>query len=423
MSQLDRALIRVYTSETLSRTPDVTAQKLEEAMSKPKSSPSSPVASLRAVPRKPTLSELQHWKNQGIRIDMPGSPLVGSYDETLPPASSAADAAVQPDEFTLAAQNTAAVAEALDRLLARAGGQRKPAPVPEKKLPEAKRSAADRADLPSPTIEFEPLAAERNDRKRSAAGPAAKDSSLEFVPAKPQAEPPAAPAGVQVPTTGATLPEQTATDAPSRLYRQRRITQPKWEVEEISWPEEIDMILDQCHDEWQTLAAGISSKSKSMALVSLGEGCGCTTLALCLAKLMVQQNRKVLLIDEGHGPDSLTVRVGLEEGFPPPTQRPIESLYETTIQVANLPIAILPAGYRRQSDLSPAQLQQFSNDFDVILWDGGDRPEAWHRLSLVHQVLVVRDARGTHDHELGQILPKLTARKINVVGVADNFWR
>ena len=50
-------------------------------------------------------------------------------------------------------------------------------------------------------------------------------------------------------------------------------------------------------------------------------------------------------------------------------------------------------------------------------------PRLWQRLALVHSVLVVRDARGTHDHELSQILPKLEQRKINVIGVAENFWR
>jgi len=398
MSQLDRAFIRAYTSEQTGPTADASAQTSESAMNSSQSSQSKSSASVRTMSRKPTLSELQHWKNQGIRIDMPGSPLVGSYDESNDEQASG------PDEFALAAQNTAAVAEALDRLMIRAGKKHKPVhPVSAQAAPPTK------AELPTPTIEI--------DTWQPEAEPAPEESdepSFTFVAGMPTVELPA-----EAESSSETPAEEMPATAPA--YRQRPLAHPKWETETLHWPEETDMVLDLCHDQWSVLAANMSGPVKSLALVSLGSGAGCTTLTMCLAKLLGAEGRRVLVIDEGSGSESLTVRLGLAEGCPGIEE--VETLYEGMIQAADQPIAVLPAGYRRLADLSAQQLQQFTQDFDVVLWDGGDRAEVWQRLALMHSVLVVRDARGTHDQELSQILPKLQQRKINVIGIAENFWR
>lgn len=394
MSQLDRAFIRAYTSEQTGPTADAAAQTSESVMNSSQSSQQNSSASVRTMSRKPTLSELQHWKNQGIRIDMPGSPLVGSYDE------SNTETPNTQDEFMLAAQNTAAVAEALDRLMIRAGRKHTPVnPVSAQSPKPAK------AELPAPTIEIDSWEGEPVEAPEETDEP-----SFTFV---------AGPPHIELPDEAETSTEEVAAAAPA--YRQRRLAHPKWEAETLHWPEETDMVLDLCHDQWVNLATSISGSIKSLALVSLGDGTGCSTLTLCLAKLMAAVGRRVLIIDEGSGSESLTVRLGLTEACP--SSEPVETLYEGMIQAADQPIAILPAGYRNLADLSASQLQQFTNDFDVVLWDGGNRPEVWQRLALVHSVLVVRDARGTHDHELSQILPKLQQRKINVIGIAENFWR
>ncbi|MFN3148172.1 hypothetical protein [Bremerella sp.] len=394
MSQLDRAFIRAYTSEQTGPSADASAQTSESVMNSPQSSQQQSSASVRTMSRKPTLSELQHWKNQGIRIDMPGSPLVGSYED------SHTDQANVQDEFALAAKNTAAVAEALDRLMVRAGRKHTPVNPVSAQTPKPAK-----AELPAPTIEIDSWEGEP--------APAVEETdepSFTFVAGNPQ---------VELPTEAAASTEAIA--APTPAYRQRTLAHPKWEAETLTWPEETDMVLDLCHDQWVNLAASISGTIKSLALVSLGDGAGCSTLTMCLAKLMAAVGRRVLIIDEGTGSESLTVRLGLTEASP--SAGPVETLYEAMIQAADQPIAVLPAGYRSVADLSAHQLQQFTSDFDVVLWDGGNRPEVWQRLALVHSVLVVRDARGTHDHELSQILPKLQQRKINVIGVAENFWR
>ncbi|PQO39125.1 hypothetical protein C5Y96_04485 [Blastopirellula marina] len=395
MSQLDRAFIRAYNSEQIGSTADASVPSSESVMNASQSSQQKSSNSVRSMSRKPTLSELQHWKNQGIRIDMPGSPLVGSYDD-----SSSQQEATQ-DEFMLAAQNTAAVAEALDRLMLRAGRKHTPVNPVSAQAPKPVK-----AELPTPTIEIdtyeppiEPVAEE------------SEEAGFTFVAGIPTTEAPQ--------KTEAAAP--TAAAATSPAYRQRRLAHPKWEAETLTWPEETDMVLDLCHDQWVNLAATIAVSIKSLALVSLGEGTGCSTMTMCLAKLLAAVGRRVLIIDEGTGSESLTVRLGLNEAAA--SSQPVETLYEAMIQAADQPIAVLPAGYRNLADLSAHQLQQFTNDFDVVLWDGGDHAEVWKRLALVSGVLVVRDARGTHDHELSQILPKLQQRKINVIGIAENFWR
>lgn len=400
MSQLDRAFIRAYNSEQTGSTADASAQTSESVMNSSQPSQKKSSTSVRTMSRKPTLSELQHWKNQGIRIDMPGSPLVGSYDESNSPEETTQD------EFMLAAQNTAAVAEALDRLMVRAGRKHTPVhPV------SAQNPKPVKAELPTPTVEIdtyeppvEPVAEE------------AEEAGFTFVAATPKVE---TPKKEEAPAPAGAAP--TAASATSATYRQRRLAQPKWEAETLTWPEETDMVLDLCHDQWVNLAATIAVSIKSLALVSLGEGTGCSTMTMCLAKLLAAVGRRVLIIDEGTGSESLTVRLGLAEAAP--SSQPVETLYEAMIQAADQSIAVLPAGYRSLADLSAQQLQQFTHDFDVVLWDGGDQAEVWKRLALVSGVLVVRDARGTHDHELSQILPKLQQRKINVIGIAENFWR
>lgn len=394
MSQFDRAIIRAYTSEQTGPTADASAQTSESVMNSSQSSQQQSSTTVRTMSRKPTLSELQHWKNQGIRIDMPGSPLVGSYDE------SNTDHVTTQDEFMLAAQNTAAVAEALDRLMVRAGRKHTPVnPV------SAQSTKPVKSELPPPTIEIDSWEPQPEQTPEESNEP-----SFTFVAGTPQVELP----GEAETTSAATARTATA-------YRQRQLAHPKWETETLNWPEETDMVLDLCHDQWIGLASSISGTIKSLALVSLGEGAGCSTLTMCLAKLMAAVGRRVLIIDEGSGSDCLTVRLGLAETGSDAEQ--VETLYEGMIQAADQPIAILPAGYRNLADLSAGQLQQFTQDFDVVLWDGGDQPEVWKRLALVHSVLVVRDARGKHDQELSQILPKLQQRKINVIGIAENFWR
>lgn len=411
MSQLDRAFIRAYTSETTSTAADAVPPTSDAVMNKTQTSQQTSSTPVRTMSRKPTLSELQHWKNQGIRIDMPGSPLVGSYDESAA-AASLEDGQSQ-DEFELAAKNTAAVAEALDRLMSRAG--RKHTPVHPVSASTPKPQPQPVAEMPAPSIEIEPWEpAPLNDPITEEIEQLATVAPEEKATDEASVEEPAETIAVAAP----------AKPAPgSATYRQRRLAHPKWEADSLNWPEEIDMILDLHQDQWLGLAEGISSSVKSMALVSLGEGCGCTTLTICLAKVMAEQNRRVLIIDEGEGNESLSARLGLQADALPVDAHASDNLYEAMIQSAAQPIAVLPAGYRALGDLSTSQLQQFAKDFDVVLWDGGDRPEVWQRLALMHSVLIVRDARGTHDHELGQILPKLEQRKINVVGIADNFWR
>ncbi|MBI1247692.1 hypothetical protein GC197_07555 [bacterium] len=401
MSQLDQAFIRAYQSEPNRLADDAAPPTSDADMNKPHTSQQTTPDAGRTMSRKPTLSELQHWKNQGIRIDMPGSPLVGSYDN----ANDSPGQGQDPDEFQVAAKNTAAVAEALDRLMVRAG--RKHIPVNPVSAATPRPAVAE---MPAPTIEISPWEPDEFTDDDSS-----NETSFTFVATEEPSTPtPAAEAEPE--------PAPAATPQASP-YRARRLSHPKWEVDTLCWPEETDMILDLCGDQWRTLATGISNGVKSMAIVSLGAGCGCTTLTACLAKLLAKQNRRVLIIDEGEGPESLTARMGLQAEGVPADSASLDNLYEAMIQAADQPIAILPAGYRHLGDLSAGQLQQFARDFDAVLWDGGDRPEVWQRLALIHSVLVVRDGRGTHDHELGQILPKLQQRKINVVGVADNFWR
>ncbi|PQO35991.1 hypothetical protein DTL21_08680 [Bremerella cremea] len=418
MSQLDRAFIRAYTSETPSRTPSEAASTSDVPMNNSNPTQQATEAKIRTMTRKPTLSELQHWKNQGIRIDMPGSPLVGSFDETA--ATNGLTSPKTQDEFELASKNTAAVAEALDRLMNRVGGVASPKVQPV----SAKKPLAEPAsELPSPTIEIQNWEVESAptsvDEEEGITFVATKTSTVKTAPENTIEET----KSIEEESVEPIAESEPAVALATKPYRQRSLTHPKWEADTIAWPEETDMILDLCGTEWQAVVDGLSSNVKSLAVVALGEGCGCTTLTICLAKLLAAANRRVLIIDEGKGDDCLTVRIGLNEALPVDPQEKIETLYEAMIETADQPIAVLPAGYRKLTDLTANQLQQFTQDFDIVLWDGGNRPEVWQRLALVHSVLVVRDARGSHDHELGQILPKLEQRKINVIGIAENFWR
>lgn len=424
MSQLDRALIRAYTTETPAHSLAERAHQSESPMNQ-QPTPSTPqTAPLQPLSRKPTLNQLKQWKSLGIRVDMPGSPLGDAWDE---PAASPASA--PQNDYALASKNTAAVAEALDRLMARAGAKRpassKPSP-PSRPQPAQRKPAQPQPaePLPNPTVEIHPW----EDPSNVPSSPASAAPVVEFVdpavdsqPSAPTA-PPAGPAAPASPAPAA-LPSPPVTTAPAGLYRKRRVTQPQWEAEAIVWPQTAAQIIDRCPDEWHALSQSIAGGMKSLALVSMAPDSGCTTIAICLAKLLAEQNRRILLIDDGQGADSLTVRLGLEENFPPQGQQPVASLYDAMVQTADQPIAVLPAGYRRLASLSPIEMQHLTTDFDVVLWDAGDRPEAWQHLPLAEGVLIVRDSRPAHDPLLRRLVSQLESRRVNIVGVADNFWR
>jgi len=357
---------------------------MEEAMNQPTTSSNPSTNPSPVVSRQPTLRELQEWKNQGVRIDLPGSPSVGKDDS--------------PDEYKLASQNTEAVADALSRLMSKAN------------------DLESAAETEEPMVEWNDATVEIDVAENEAiVEETTIDSgfSIEFV------QQPEVSSSIQSLQQSLKEPQVSATQLPFKL---KKLAHAKWEAETLVWPNEIDKILDQNTEQWQSLSELFQSTVKSLALVALGQGCGCTTITTCLAKLLAEQGKKVLVIDEGTGPSSFTSRIGLGEDLDAGGE-PVESAYEAMVQLADQPIAVLPAGYRNYISLTANELSYLANDFDAILWDGEDNPDVWCQLLNVDRVLIVRDARGTHDAELKRMIPDLEASRINVVGIADNFWR
>jgi len=414
MSQLERALLRVYESEANTQSGSVPASVNKTNHTRSENIMPTPEPTTAAAGRKPTLHEVQTWRKQGIRIDLPGSQKLDATEiETVEP-SAAAPADGLPDlsaEFALAAKNTKAVAEALDRLMARGVGKARPGKGAEKSS----------QPLPPPTIEIG-----ISDSFSEMSSEVAVSSNIQFVAVPPHqrvAKAPALPAQASAPQFRE-VPKAapSATAAPTKI-RARRLSQPVWETDAISWPEEVVALLDQSIDRWTAACDSLLGSVRILSLISLGEGCGCTTISTCLAKLLIEQGKRVLLIDQGQGTTSLTVRLGLADSVPMHSGTPVESLYEAAVQVADLPLAILPAGYEQFGELTAEQLQQFAQDWDIVLWDAGAKPNAWSRLGMVDGAMIVRDARGTHDEELERMIPRLEACRVNLVGIADNYWQ
>ena len=134
--------------------------------------------------------------------------------------------------------------------------------------------------------------------------PFVSQPSPEAVTAPPT--PPAEPASQRRPLSSFSAPEPTATVA----------FHPVFEVDAFRWPETVDMMLRSHQDLLlpvlnQLLEAREAGRTM-IGVAGTGPRVGCTTVYMCLARLLAQAGLEVALVDANFERGSLATELGLE---------------------------------------------------------------------------------------------------------------
>ncbi|EAQ79901.1 tyrosine-protein kinase family protein [Blastopirellula marina] len=379
MSSVDRAFIRAYGPES----PELDDPAAEYTRGVP------------VFPGGPTIEQLYDWKKKGLRIDLPGSPINESdlddaeqyYEPANPPAE-----VTDTSAFAASAQNTAAVAAAVDRILQRVRSERQTA-------------------QPAPLDEIEKPAAPSQARRT----PPAESPKTEKPPAKTIA-PPSGKTNDRLEWESMLAKSSTA----PALFR------PQWEAPRFAWPATIEMLLERGVEgfvEVRDRLTEVGAKGKKViAVYSFASGEGCTTLTLCLAKLLSDSGVKTAIVDASDNNPELATRLGVRvehgweaiaAGGPTVEDAAIHSVADD--------LTLAPSKAKGSPEKLDQMLHSMKGSYDMILVDIGQIHEVPTKLNQVDAAMIVRDLRISDDSQVAEVVRRLGSAGVSILGVTENF--
>lgn len=291
--------------------------------------------------------------------------------------------------FGPAKQNVAAVSEALDRIMKRAGAK-----------------AAPRAEARGET--------------RPKTVP---------TPKPPKSETP--PPQIAQPTIDGDATPVPATNHDRPGIQPRPVARPRWEIQSLYWPETIEPLLSGELASWQQLRDFLSQpgngRSRVLGVVGTSDGVGCSTLTMCLAKLLSQAVLNVVVIDGRNGTRSLAQGWGisttqLEAALP---TEAVHNVYDLAIYSIEDRITLIPSLGSVGDDLDHMHphIERLRCDYDVVLWDVGFRDPFPEALFLADAAFMVRDMQSQDGPSVSRAVAHFEAAGTPIIGVAENFIR
>ncbi|HET6882195.1 MAG TPA: cellulose synthase operon protein YhjQ/BcsQ [Pirellulales bacterium] len=210
---------------------------------------------------------------------------------------------------------------------------------------------------------------------------------------------------------------------------------PAYEVEAFDWPPIVKSLLDRSNDELGSLVGELLPQGRGTLLVTgCRRGEGRTSVALLLARRLVQAGSRVLLVDADFDRPGLAaslateVDVGWEDTLAASsTEAMIESL---TDQMVILPLRQTFAGEEPADGRArfKSSLDGLRTEFDAVCIDAGPvadndrgRHEMWFDEPAVEAAVVVRDVRHCRleqSHAVGRQLVQLGVRRWAII---ENF--
>lgn len=379
MSSVDRAFIRAYGPEV----PTSEDPAAEYTRSGP------------VFPGGPTVEQLYEWRKKGLRIDLPGSPINEvAIESDFEPEDPTDPSVTLPETsaFASSAQNTAAVAAAVDRILQRVRSERQIAQPVEQ--PAVEETAWESPVAKSAIVE-KSLAEQR----------AAKTIS---------------------PPTGKTSDRLEWESMLTRPAAPQPRFRPQWEAPRFAWPATIEMLLERGVEgfaEVRDRLADVSSKGKKViAIYSFAAGEGCTTLTLCLAKLLAECGMKTAIVDASESNPELATRLGVrvEHGWEAiaPGGPTVE---DAAIHSVADDLTLAPSLAKGTPENLDHLLHNMKSSYDMILVDVGQIHEVPSKISQIDAAMIVRDLRLSDDSQVAEVVRRLGSAGISILGVTENF--
>jgi Mrp family chromosome partitioning ATPase len=155
------------------------------------------------------------------------------------------------------------------------------------------------------------------------------------------------------------------------------------EVDCLAWPPACDALIDRVRTDLEAVAAQLTRQAAgcgvAIAVLSIDEGHGGTTVALCLARILAQQETRVCLVDGDYRQPGLAESLGLDPesglesvlaGSAPLCEVLVESLED---QLMLLPLArpLATDAVERSKLRQTATFGELRDQFDLVLVDAG----------------------------------------------------
>jgi Mrp family chromosome partitioning ATPase len=215
--------------------------------------------------------------------------------------------------------------------------------------------------------------------------------------------------------------------------------EPALEVPSFPWPEEIDALLHRQPAHWDQLARELTGAdvptSNILAVTGSARGEGRTTTLLCLARALVRQGAKTVVVDADFSSPTLATQLGLgvRTGWEDAIRGSIP-LCDAMILSEEDRLALLPlvgtdpnlaelAGHMQVA----IHLRMLAEKYHTVLVDLGpvESPES-PALRLLHGigsagVVLIDDQRGTDSIRKAEVTRRVRLSGVTILGMIENF--
>lgn len=208
---------------------------------------------------------------------------------------------------------------------------------------------------------------------------------------------------------------------------------PAFQVDQFAWADGCTRLglaaglqLDRLAD---SLAAAVEQGRRVIGLTSSRPGEGCTTVALCAARRLVERGRRLVLVDADATRPALARALGVSpetgwedvlSGRLPLDEALIESIHDRLtilpLRRPAIPALFQPVEVQTTMDVLRSQYDLVLVDMGALEGDSLAAAGPW-----IDGVVVVRDVRETSDSELAVVQDYLAAAELVELGVAENF--
>ena len=299
---------------------------------------------------------------------------------------------------------------------------------------ESPPDASSRPEVPVSQARLGGVASGRPDSSeglQAVPGPEAEETEILWRH-EPHTKIPAPHVEVQSFDSGMTV-EGTTSNADLDLTQFR----PAWEVDHFRWP----AICDELQRDWAAPLTGIVRSvvrqawrgGNVVSVTQFGRFEGCTTLALCLARIAASFHIRVVLVDGNPQNPDVGPSLGLTYDGGWETTGVEHPLEESAIGSLEDRLVVLPLGATEQPSLmdDPAArqslLERLADAFELVVLDAGPVFVAAHRwfsqpcVGKIGSALIVRDVRRTDAAQLDDVCCRLSGAGIINMSVVENF--